>query len=45
MASRVYHTSRINSDAIRAIFERALADATRMMTNDDVVAVKVHFGE
>ena len=45
MASRVYHTSRINSEAIRAVFERALADATRMMTKDDAVAVKVHFGE
>jgi len=45
MASRVYHTSRINSETIRAVFERALADATRKMTKDDAVAVKVHFGE
>jgi len=45
MAPKAYYARRIDSETIRAVFERALADAKRKITKDDSVAIKVHFGE
>ncbi len=45
MAAKVYYSSRIDSEMIRGVFERALADIKAQWAENDEVAIKVHFGE
>ncbi len=45
MAAKVYYSSRIDPGSIRGVFEKALADRKNKWTENDEVAIKVHFGE